>query len=65
MNILFKLNFLLIYSYNVNCAILETNQGALKGETLSSRDGRPYHAFYSIPYAESPVGDLRFQVNDF
>ena len=65
MNILFNLSVFLICSYNVHCVILETNQGILKGETLSSRDGRPYYAFYSIPYAEPPVGDLRFQVNDF
>ncbi|XP_027238198.2 cocaine esterase isoform X1 [Penaeus vannamei] len=34
--------------------------GAVKGTTLKSRDGRDYHAFKAIPYAQPPIGDKRF-----
>jgi carboxylesterase type B len=37
-------------------------QGALQGKVMTSRKGRRIHAFQGIPYAEPPVGDLRFQV---
>ncbi|XP_065209315.1 juvenile hormone esterase-like isoform X1 [Planococcus citri] len=61
MNIFRDLSFLVCVLRLVNCLILETKQGSLKGETLLSRGGRPYYAFYSVPYAEPPVGELRFQ----
>lgn len=38
-------------------------QGQLFGSTLKSRDGRDFMAFQGIPYAEPPIGDLRFKVN--
>lgn len=62
MHILLYLIFV-TFLCNVNSIILDTKQGTLEGETLRSRDGRPFHAFYSIPYAEPPVGDLRFKVS--
>ncbi|PSN42536.1 hypothetical protein C0J52_03842 [Blattella germanica] len=36
-------------------------QGTLKGFRLTSRKGREFFAFQRIPYAKSPVGDLRFR----
>jgi carboxylesterase type B len=37
-------------------------QGELEGTTLTSRNGRTFAAFQGIPYAEPPVGNLRFKV---
>ncbi len=39
-----------------------TKQGPVKGKIEKSRVGRDFAAFYGIPYAEPPVGDLRFEV---
>lgn len=41
----------------VTCAL-----GELIGTTMEARNGRMYNAFFNIPYAEPPVGKLRFQV---
>nr|CAD7414940.1 unnamed protein product [Timema poppensis] len=35
-------------------------QGSLIGSVMTSRCGRQFYAFQSIPYARPPVGDLRF-----
>nr|CAD7204276.1 unnamed protein product [Timema douglasi] len=35
-------------------------QGSLIGSFMTSRCGRQFYAFQSIPYARPPVGDLRF-----
>lgn len=64
MNMFLCSKFLLIvFLYYANGVILDTKQGTLKGETLVSRDGRPFYAFYNIPYAEPPIGQLRFEVS--
>ncbi|ODM94703.1 Fatty acyl-CoA hydrolase precursor, medium chain [Orchesella cincta] len=39
---------------------LESNQGRLRGYIRNSRQGREYIAFYKVPYAKSPIGELRF-----
>ncbi|KAE8572951.1 hypothetical protein A483_HHAL011677 [Halyomorpha halys] len=39
---------------------LTISQGRLRGRVLNSRNGRKYFAFNSIPYAQPPVGNLRF-----
>jgi hypothetical protein len=41
---------------------VDTNYGRLRGTKTVARDGRPYIEFLGIPYAEPPVGDLRFEV---
>jgi len=43
--------------------VLELKQGKLIGSRLKTRNGREFKAFQGIPYAKSPTGDLRFQVN--
>jgi hypothetical protein len=37
-------------------------QGELEGRQLTTRKGRHVMAFQGIPYAQPPVGDLRFRV---
>lgn len=39
------------------------NGSKLAGRGLKSHDGRAIKAFMGIPYAEPPLGDLRFKVN--
>ena len=36
--------------------------GLVRGSQLSTVSGRTFHAFRGIPYAEPPVGSLRFKV---
>lgn len=45
------------------CVILETKQGKVLGHVEISRGGRQFYAFYGIPYAKPPVGELRFEVS--
>lgn len=47
----------------VEAAFLEIDQGTLNGTILQSRSGDYFHAFYGIPYAQPPVGELRFEVS--
>lgn len=42
---------------------LETKLGRIKGTHMYSRDGRKFHAFLGVPFAEPPIGELRFQVS--
>ena len=41
--------------------LLKIEQGELLGEVWQSQNGRPFNAFISIPYAEPPIGKLRFK----
>lgn len=41
--------------------IVKTENGQLNGTTSESWTGQSFHAFYGIPYAQPPVGELRFQ----
>lgn len=40
------------------------DSGALVGRHITTHNGRPLRAFMGIPYAEPPVGNLRFKVED-
>ncbi|KAK0397839.1 hypothetical protein QR680_002296 [Steinernema hermaphroditum] len=41
--------------------VVKTSLGTIRGKTITIDDGRRVHAFLGIPYAEAPVGELRFQ----
>jgi acetylcholinesterase len=43
--------------------IVKIKNGKLQGLVSKSRDGREYFAYVGIPFAEPPVGSLRFEVN--
>ncbi|XP_065209356.1 juvenile hormone esterase-like [Planococcus citri] len=45
----------------INGVEVSTKQGILKGGLEKSRGGRIFYSFYGIPYAEPPVGELRFE----
>lgn len=45
--------------------IVNTSLGRIQGRNLKSRLGNSFLAFRGIRYAEAPVNDLRFQVNEF
>lgn len=36
------------------------SEGVVSGVYMESHGGRPISAFLGIPYAEPPIGDLRF-----
>ena len=48
----------------MNEPIVKINQGVLKGVTLKTEFG-DFLSFNGIPYAEPPIGELRFKVNIF
>lgn len=42
--------------------LVNTEGGWLSGVTETSTKGRQFNAFYSIPFAQPPVKELRFKV---
>lgn len=42
--------------------VVQTAHGALRGRIATSDRRGEYFSFQGIPYAQPPVGDLRFQV---
>lgn len=41
--------------------LIETKSGPIKGLIKTSLLGDPYYSFQKIPYAKTPIGDLRFR----
>ncbi|XP_028141394.2 esterase E4 isoform X1 [Diabrotica virgifera virgifera] len=40
--------------------IIKLSDGSIQGIRETSNSGKPYYAFREIPYAEPPIGELRF-----
>ena len=45
----------------MDCVVLSTQSGFVRGVRQHSSDGNTFISFRGIPYAEAPVGDLRFR----
>lgn len=41
--------------------VVQTQKGSVQGTTLTTATGRQVDAWYNIPYAMPPIGDLRFR----
>lgn len=53
--------FFAICSFSVNAAPrVKISEGALRGVHLKTYNGRTISAFLGIPYAQPPIGDLRY-----
>lgn len=48
---------------NLNGPVVEIADGLLVGTNEVTDNGTRYSAFRGIPYAEPPLGDLRFAVS--
>ncbi|KAK9731491.1 Carboxylesterase family [Popillia japonica] len=45
--------------------LVEISNGWVQGTHQTSYNGRVYSSFQGIPYAQPPVGELRFERNNF
>ena len=45
----------------LSCEVVQIKDGLLEGTLMKTRKGLNVYAFLKIPYAESPIGELRFQ----
>lgn len=52
---------LLIICFQSHSEIVEIDDGKLDGTMMRSRKGIEFHAFLKIPFAQPPVGNLRFK----
>nr|UYG55601.1 carboxylesterase 1 [Arma chinensis] len=48
------------FSVCVSSIQLKTRKGIIQGSQGTSKNGRSYHIFMAVPYAQPPVGELRF-----
>lgn len=46
-----------------DATIVKTEEGKLRGKFMKSKFGRNFLAFQGVPYAEPPIGKLRFEVS--
>lgn len=53
------------YIHGGEPVVIQTPNGEMRGFRSSSRDGRPFLEFLGIPFAEPPIGNLRFEVKYF
>ena len=44
--------------------VVNTTLGVVQGTSVSLANGHVIDSFLGVPYAEPPVGDLRFEVSD-
>jgi len=51
-----------ITNQQLTSPVIKTSLGDLQGLQVKFGRERKYYAFYSVPYAEPPIGKLRFQV---
>ena len=56
---LIKLLFLILFVDGFDCVYIRTSSGLVRGTTVEVF-GQEVNQFLGIPFAEPPVGDLRF-----
>lgn len=44
------------------CPVVKISTGEISGEDKESRNDRDFCAYRAIPYAQPPIGPLRFEV---
>lgn len=44
--------------------IAQTNSGPVRGRRREGPTGSTFYSFENIPYAQAPVGELRFKVSE-
>lgn len=47
----------------VQSLTLQIDEGLINGKLMTTKNGRTFTGFIGIPYAEPPIGPLRFKVN--
>jgi hypothetical protein len=57
----FMVHFL-FFKVNISPEV-QIAQGRVRGSTHESRIGKEYYKYLGIPYAQAPVGSLRFEVS--
>lgn len=60
--ILFVVVLVNLFGYVTPIPFVEIPQGPINGQFLKTDNGRTFSSFTGIPYAEPPVGNLRFEV---
>lgn len=63
---IFILTVLKLSHYIANMSpepIVTIKQGVLKGQTEKTKSGVEFNSFLGIPYAQPPIGELRFKVS--
>jgi carboxylesterase type B len=67
MLIIIKLSIIFLFFTQIKCwedkseLTVEISDGKILGRYMTSRTGRHVRAFLGIPYAQPPIGDLRFR----
>ena len=58
------INFLSLAVRNMSSStiVVETKSGLVRGYKKNSSSGRGFFSFRGIPYAQAPIGKLRFQM---
>lgn len=52
-----------LVSLGADDPLVETSYGWLQGTLQKSYNGRIFSSFEGVPYAQPPIGPLRFEVN--
>jgi carboxylesterase type B len=54
---------LALMAVDTSAKVVETLYGSADGNSVVLDDGKVVNSWYGIPYARSPVGELRFAVS--